>query len=416
MTVKASQLPCWDTSGEASSAAMASDRLPKLLESQGVQTPCFVYDEAVLGELLSRVASIQSSTGVGVLYALKPFALFDALQFMAPSLAGFAASSLFEAKLARQVLGERGSVHFTSPGLRPTEVTQLLEACDYISFNSLPQWARHESEAHQFASCGLRVNPNFSLVSDPRYDPCRRHSKLGVPIEDMASQVRLNLRAFERLRGIHFHTNCDSSDFGSLLETARIIEERLGRLLPHMDWVNVGGGYLFEKDADYSGLREAAKIFTEDHGLQVFCEPGAALVREAGFIVSSVLDIFDSDGKAIAVLDTTVGHMPEVFEYGFEPDVAGHDDEASHDYILAGSSCLAGDIFGEYTFHEPLAPGARVVFENAGAYTLAKAHMFNGIDLPAVYALTLDGGLLLKSAFGYPAFADRWNARMHASV
>ena len=416
MTTEASELPCGDTSGEAGSAAMASDRLQNLLESQGIQTPCFVYDEAVLGELLNRVATIQASTDVNVLYALKPFALFDALKFMAPSLAGFAASSLFEARLARQVLGERGSVHFTSPGLRPTEVPQLLEACDYMSFNSLPQWARHESEAHQFVSCGLRVNPNFSLVSDSRYDPCRRHSKLGVPLHDVIAQVTLNPEVFKRLRGIHFHTNCDATDFAGLLQTAEIIDQRLGTLLPHLEWINLGGGYLFPPNTDYSGLRETTRIFKAKYGLQIFCEPGAALVREAGFIVSSVVDIFDSGGKTVAVLDTTVGHMPEVFEYGFEPDVVGHDDEAPHNYILAGSSCLAGDVFGEYAFHEPLVPGARVVFHNAGAYTLAKAHMFNGIDLPAIHALTLDGDLLLKSSFGYPAFADRWNARIHAPV
>ena len=416
MTTEASQLPCGDTSGEAGSAVMASDRLRKLLESQGIQTPCFVYDEAVLGELLNRVATIQASNDVDVLYALKPFAFFDALQFMAPGLAGFAASSLFEASLARRVLGERGSVHFTSPGLRPTEVPEIVEACDYISFNSLPQWFRHESEAHQAASCGLRVNPNLSLVPDARYDPCRRHSKLGVPIQGMTEVLATRPGILERLRGIHFHTNCDSTDFRGLLQTAEIIDQRLGVLLPHLEWINLGGGYLFPPDADYSGLRETTRIFKDKYGLQIFCEPGAALVREAGFIVSSVIDVFDSGGKTVAVLDTTVGHMPEVFEYGFEPDIVGHDDEAPHSYILAGSSCLAGDVFGEYAFREPLVLGTRVIFENAGAYTLSKAHMFNGIDLPAIYALTLDGSLLLKRAFGYPAFADRWNASIHAPV
>lgn len=395
---------------------MVLDRIHKLSESERITTPCFVYDEAILGELVDRVATIQATTDVGVLYSLKPFALFDALQFMAPSLTGFAASSLFEARLAREVLGDRGSVHFTSPGLRPSEVAQIAAACDYVSFNSLPQWARHEHEAHQFASCGLRVNPNLSLVSDARYDPCRRHSKLGVPLQDTVAQLKLDPKAFQRLRGIHFHTNCDSTDFGGLLQTAEIIEERLGMLLPHLEWINLGGGYLFPSQADYSGLQETTRIFGEKYGLQVFCEPGAALIREAGFIVSSVIDIFDSGGKTVVVLDTTVGHMPEVFEYDFEPDVVGHDDEAPHSYILAGSSCLAGDVFGEYAFREPLVPGARIVFENAGAYTLSKAHMFNGIDLPAIYALTLDGSLLFKSSFGYPAFADRWNARIHAPV
>ena len=351
-----------------------------------------------------------------MLYALKPFALFDALQLMTTSLAGFAASSPFEARLARQVLGEHGSVHFTSPGLRPDEFPEIVEMSDYISFNSLSQWIRYESDAYDGASCGLRVNPNLSLVSDHRYDPCRPHSKLGVPLQDVIEAIALNPQNFERLQGIHFHTNCDSNDFDDLLATAQIIDKNLAHVLPHMEWMNLGGGYLFPKDSDYSGLIRATELFREKYGLKVFCEPGAALVREVGFIVSSVIDIFDSGGKTVAVLDTTVGHMPEVFEYGFEPDIVGNDDEAPHSYILAGSSCLAGDVFGEYAFHQPLVTGTRIIFENAGAYTLSKAHMFNGIDLPAIYALTLDGNLLFKSSFGYPAFADRWNARIHAPV
>ena len=108
--------------------------------------------------------------------------------------------------------------------------------------------------------------------------------------------------------------------------------------------------------------------------------------------------------------------MPEVFEYVFEPDVAGHDEQAPNSCILAGSSCLAGDVFGEYAFKDALTAGDRVVFENVGAYTMAKSHMFNGIDMPAIYALTAHGDLVLKNDFGESAFTQRWKGGIHAAV
>jgi carboxynorspermidine decarboxylase len=152
------------------------------------------------------------------------------------------------------------------------------------------------------------------------------------------------------------------------------------------------------------------------HGVTVYIEPGAALVRKAGYLVSRVIDMFRSGGKTIAVLDTTVNHMPEVFEYQFEPDVLHDDDQAGHEYLLAGSSCLAGDLMGVYGFKKPLHIGSRVVFANVGAYTIVKAHMFNGINLPSIYSVAKGGELTLRRRFTYEDYLSRFGARRDAAV
>ncbi len=402
--------------GSVGSPSLATDWIRQAVDAHVTRTPCFIYDEGTLKELVARVALIGNEADISVLYTLKPFSLLEFLRFISGDVDGFAVSSLFEARLAREAIGEAGSVHFTSPGLRPDHLEEVSESCDYISFNSLSQWARHSTSASRHVSCGIRVNPQLSLVSDARYDPCRVHSKLGVPINDLVEAIAQTPRDFRALRGIHFHTNCDADDFNGLLETAELVSASLRHLLPKLEWINLGGGYLFEEGQSLIGLHRAAQLFQSNHNLRVFIEPGAALIREAGFIVSTVLDTFDSGGKTIAVLDTTVNHMPEVFEYVFEPDVAGHHDQAPNSFILAGSSCLAGDIFGEYAFTEPLTIGDRVIFENVGAYTLVKAHMFNGIDLPTVYALTADGRLHLRRDFRRSAFTEHWKGGIHGLV
>lgn len=187
-------------------------------------------------------------------------------------------------------------------------------------------------------------------------------------------------------------------------------------MLERVKWINLGGGYLFEEAEHIEALRMAIDHLRKTYDLEVFIEPGTALVRSAGYIVSSVLDIFESDGLDIAVLDTTVNHMPEVFEYGYEPDVYGHDEGNEHEYQLAGTTCLAGDVFGTYRFEEPLELGSRVIFLDQGAYTLPKAHMFNGINLPSIYALTGDGELVLKKQFTYDDYASRWRTESFAPV
>ena len=376
-------------------------------------TPAFIYDETTLGRLTARARDTVHSCGAALLFTMKPFSFAPALQLMKAHLDGFAASSLFEARLAEEVLGGTGSVHITSPGLRADELIEVASLCDYIAFNSLTQWKRYSGEAGLSTSCGLRVNPQLSVVGDARYDPCRLHSKLGVPLEDLVKELDVEPATLDGIRGLHFHTNCDAEDFGGLLATAELIAARLDNLLGRIDWVNLGGGYLFGADGPPEELRSAINIFAS-RGIRVFMEPGAGLIREAGFIVSSVVDVFDSGGRTIAVVDTSINHMPEVFEYDFQPDVVGHEDGAPFSYLLAGSTCLAGDVFGDYSFDTPLAVGDRLAFENAGAYTLTKAHMFNGIDLPAIYALTELGELQLKKEFGYSTFANGWKADAYA--
>ena len=289
----------------AASPSLAPRWIQQVVEAQVTRTPCFIYDEATVRELATRVALVATEANVSLLYTLKPFSLLDFLRFISGDVDGFAVSSLFEARLAREAIGESGSVHFTSPGLRPNDIQEISESCDYISFNSLSQWDRHSPTASRNVSCGIRVNPQLSFVSDARYDPCRAHSKLGVPIRDLVEAIAQAPEAFSALKGIHFHTNCDSNDFGELLETAELVDSSLSHLLPNLDWINLGGGYLFEEGQSLSGLRHAAQLFQSNHNLRVFIEPGAALIREAGYIVSTVLDTFDSGGKAIAVLDTS---------------------------------------------------------------------------------------------------------------
>jgi carboxynorspermidine decarboxylase len=380
-------------------------RLRRLLEC--ADTPAFVIDEVTIAQRLQIVDLVKKACGVKFLYTLKPLADAAVMRLMVPHVDGFSASSLFEARLARDVLRNRGTVHVTTPGFRPDEIEMLAEACDYVTLNSLPQLERYRDLLRGRTHVGLRVNPKLSFADDERYDPCRRSSKLGVPIEQLTGAADRARDSLRDVTGLHLHNNCDAKRFQPLLKTVRRIMAKLPALLRRIEWLNMGGGYLFDSVRELPQFYRAVELIRSAHDIDVFVEPGAALVREAGYLVSSVIDLFESDDATVAVLDTTVNHMPEVYEYQFEPDVLGHDDDAEFEYVLAGSSCLAGDVFGVYGFAEPLRVGSRIAFANVGAYTQVKAHMFNGINLPALYRLAASGELVLRKRFTFEDFLTR---------
>lgn len=383
---------------------------------ENVETPAFVLDERRLLRDLKAAAKLRDECGCKLLYALKPLACEFVLELMATRVDGFACSSLFESRLARDVIGSQGTVHLTSPGLRASEIAELAELCDHITFNSVSQLRRMAAGLARPGQVGVRVNPQLSLVADERYDPCRRYSKLGVPLDRLASRWDGDPQVFEDVRGLQFHTNCDCSSFEPLYRTVLHVEEKLRCRLAGLDWINLGGGYLMDAPKRVDLLCKAVARLQSRYGLVVFIEPGAALVRSAGYLVASVIDMFRTGGKSIAVLDTTVNHVPEVFEYQFEPDVLGHSDGGEFDYRLVGSSCLAGDLFGEYAFSRRLRIGSRVVLSNVGAYAMVKSHMFNGINLPTIYSVTPAGELVLRRRFTFDDFLSRFGACRDAAV
>ena len=369
-----------------------------------IPTPSLIYSERSLEETSDLIREIRSATGARVLYAMKAMPFAGILQAIEPALDGFAASSLFEAQLARALFPWK-QIHFTTPGLRPNEVESLSDLCDYITLNSVNHVRTFGPQFAEVVSLGVRLNTQLSFVEDEKYDPCRTHSKLGIPLSQLGDGILAGLP--DTIRGLHIHTNADSTDLGELEANVGALCERFPRDV-EIDWVNLGGGYLFSEIQCLERLVNVVQAIEERFNAEVFLEPGAALVRNAALLVSQVIDLIEVDGKTVAVLDTSVNHLPEVLEFNYQPEVLGQSNGAGYEYILAGSTCLAGDVFGAYCMRSKLEIGTRVVFPGSGAYTLAKAHRFNGVNLPNIWALGYDGILRLRKQYTFQHYKDQW--------
>lgn len=367
-----------------------------------VPTPCYVVDEGLLIKNLEILRDVARRAECRVLLAQKAFSMFAVYPLIGQYLDGTTASGLFEARLGREEMG--GETHIFSAAYVEQDFDEILSLCDHISFNSFRQWEKYRARALAAGkSCGIRVNPACSTQEHGIYDPCAAGSRLGVTREHFRPDL------LEGLEGLHFHTLCQQNS-DALIETLAAVEEQFGQFLPGMKWVNFGGGHhITRPDYDREALIAAIRRFKEKYGVAVYLEPGEAVALDAGFLVASVLDVVEN-GIEIALLDASAAcHMPDVIEMPYRPPLEGSGEagEKVHTYRLAGSTCLAGDVIGDYSFDHPLQPGDRLIFGDMAIYSMVKNNTFNGICLPSIALRRQSGEIELVRRFGYADFKNR---------
>jgi len=373
------------------------------MDPREIETPCYVCDEARLRQNLELLGELQNRTECVVLLALKAFAMFSTFPLMRRYLAGTAASSLNEARLGREEFG--GELHMCAPAYKDSEFDQLLTLCDHMVFNSFSQWRHFKPriDAHNSRiRCGIRVNPEHSEVETAIYDPCAANSRLGVRRADFESGC------LDGITGLHFHVLC-GHDADALVRTLAVFEEKFGEFLPAMNWVNFGGGHHITRDGyDIDRLCAAIDDFRTRHDVVVYLEPGEGVVMNAAVLVASVLDVLPNN---TVILDASASaHMPDVLEMPYRVDIrdAGEPGEFDYTYWIGGLTCMAGDMFGQYSFAQPLEVGSRVVFEDMAPYTMVKNTMFNGVPLPRIAIEEADSGRIREiRRFDYQDYRKR---------
>ena len=380
----------------------------------GLPTPCYVLDEAALrrnGEILRDIAA---RTGCRVLLAQKAFSNFNLYPVLAPYLAGTEASGLFEARLGAEEMPGK-EVHVFCAAYREDEFARLLQYADHIVFNSPRQLMKFGPAARRAGkSLGLRVNPECSTQEGHEiYDPCAPGSRLGTTRAQWEAQMTPEL--MEMLDGLHFHTLCEQ-DADALEQTLDAVAARFGDVLPRMRWLNFGGGHHITRPGyDLERLVRCIRRAQAEWGVTVYLEPGEACALNAGYLACRVLDVLQNGEVRIAVLDASAAcHMPDVLEMPYRPPLCGAEavEEARaaqgrEVYRLAGPTCLAGDVIGDYAFGAPLAEGDLLLFGDMAIYTTCKNNTFNGMPLPAIYALREGGALEPLRVFTYADFKTR---------
>jgi carboxynorspermidine decarboxylase len=378
-------------------------------------TPSFLVDERLLKRNLKILKDVKDRTGCKILLAQKGFSMFYFYPLIGHYLDGTTASSLFEAKLGYEEMEKKFTkkkleTHIFNPSYRDDEFDEILDITNHIVFNSFAQWNKFKGRVQEkikatgkHISCGLRVNPEFSEVETEIYNPAGRYSRFGVTIENFKEDE------LEGLEGLHFHALCEQNS-DALENVLKVFEEKFGKYLHGMKWVNFGGGHhVTRKDYDVEKLIKCINHIKETYNVQVYLEPGEAVALNTGFLVSEVLDITKNE-MDILLLDTSAScHMPDVIEMPYRPFIfgSGLPNEKKYTYRLGGPTCLAGDIVGDYSFDEPVKVGDKLIFTDMAHYSMVKTNTFNGINLPSIAVYTEKDGLKVIRTFKYEDFKNR---------
>lgn len=370
-------------------------------------TPCYVIQEEQLRQNLEILKGVMDRTGCKILLAQKAFSMYEVYPLIAQYLSGTTASGLYEARLGAEEMGIPfgKETHIFSPAYKEEEFEEILTYCDHIVFNSFEQLERFGKRAAEAGkSVGLRINPQYSTLEGHEiYDPCAAGSRLGVTVEKFRPEL------LEYVDGLHFHTLCEQ-DAQPLHDTLKEVERQFGEWLPKMKWLNFGGGHHITREGyDIALLERCICEMKEKYDLEIFLEPGEAVALNAGVLLTKVEEIVENSIQ-IAILDTSAAcHMPDVLEMPYRPPLQdGYEaEEKAYTYRLAGPTCLAGDVIGDYSFAEPLKRGDTLTFEDMAIYTMVKNNTFNGMRLPAIVLEDKDGECRVVRQFGYEDFKMR---------
>lgn len=346
-----------------------------------VPSPCFVVDEVAIERNLSVLADVADQSGAQILLALKAFSMFALAPLVDKHLAGTCASGLYEARLGRQKFA--GTVSTYCAGFKADDLDEIIQLSDHLTFNTPGQYRRFAGQvgvardAGHKISVGLRINPEHSEGWTEKYDPAAACSRLGTPIS------RITDADLAGIEGLHMHTLCEQG-FAPLQRTWDAVEDRLGRWLPGMKWLNLGGGHhITMQDYDRNALIAFVRGIKEKYGIEVYLEPGEACALHAGILVGEVLDVAQNT-MPLAITDISATcHMPDVIEAPYRPALLG-ESETGTTTRIGGPSCLAGDVIGDYTTALPLQPGQRIAFLDQAHYSMVKTNTFNGVPLPGI--------------------------------
>jgi carboxynorspermidine decarboxylase len=368
------------------------------------ETPCYLISEDVIRRNCEILDSVQKRTGAKIMLALKAFALPKVFPLISSYLHGVCASGPIEAQLGYEEF--KRETHTYSPAFTDSQMERTIKFSDHIVFNSISQWHLHRDKIKaggKHIEIGLRVNPGHAEVEVELYNPCLPGSRFGVSPQDLEG---VDLTGID---GLHFHAMCEQNS-DVLERVLASFEKRFGHLIPQMKWINFGGGHhITREDYDLELLCRLINDFRKKYNnIQIYLEPGEAVVLNAGVFVTSVLDTIHN-GMDIAVCDCSAEtHMPDVLAMPYRPKLIGEPENGKYTYRLGGISCLSGDVIGDYKFNEPLKRGDRLVFTDMALYSFVKNTNFNGVELPSLITFSLEKGTFeVVRKFGYEDYKNR---------
>src|SRR3989339_133051 len=362
-----------------------------------LSTPYYLIDETKLLKNLKKIKYVSRNSGAKSVLALKCFSTWSVFPLMKQYMDGTTSSSLYEARLGHEKFGKE--VHAYCVGFSKEDIKEVKKYADKIIFNSISQLKMFYKGLKNI-KIGLRINPKISYSHFDLADPARKYSRLGVV------DKKSILKILPLISGLMFHFNCENDDFKNFSKNLDYLGRNYGDLLKKLEWISLGGGLYFTKEGyPLDKFCKKLKEFSEKFQIQIYLEPGETAITRSAELVTSIVDIVHNEIDIAIVDASTEAHMLDLLIYRtpakMEASVSG-----KYKYMIAGRSCLAGDIFGTYNFKNKLKIGSIVKISDAAGYSMVKKNWFNGLQMPSIVVKKLDGSTKIVRQFEYKDYIN----------
>lgn len=292
----------------------------------------------------------------------------------------------------------------TGPGKSPSLVRAVLEhGIDLMTVESLTEARRVDHEAQRLGRCQrvlLRINPvrkpaGYGLAIATGI------TKFGVD-EDQAPDVMEQVRSLRNIRcvGIQIFSESNILSADTLaryhVDTVAIAQCLRDRGFP-IDIVDFGGGIgvpyrsaerPFDLDRYASTMDERAL----NHDFQFILELGRYLVAECGTYLTRVLDIKQSYGQTIVIVDGGVNHLfrPRLLHANALLEVIDKREPPSQVVSIHGPLPSPEDCLVNRVALPPLDVGDLLAIRNCGAYGLSHG-LLGFVSHPSPAEVVVDG-------------------------
>ncbi len=368
---------------------------------EGVKTPFYYYDKALLEQTLDAIEACTSGTPMKVHYAIKANSDPGILRIISARGVGADCVSGNEIKAAIECGFRPENIYYAGVGKTDEEILTGIEAgigCFNIeSLEEIDILSELASQKGKLVTVALRVNPNIDAHTHEYITTGLKENKFGIDLRLLDEAIKkVKAAEYLDLGGLHFHIGSQitiSEPFKILCDRINDLQAKYALDGIHFRFFNVGGGLGIDYDnPNENPIPDFASYFDTilsnlhlTQGQEVHCELGRAIVGQCGSLISKVVLVKKGLEKNFVIIDAGMTDLIRPALYGAYhkiENISATGKEADKTYDVVGPVCESSDVFGKEELLPETKRGDLIALRSAGAYGAAMASQYNMRNLP----------------------------------
>ena len=370
---------------------------------QGIRTPFYYYDTALLRQTLDTINEETSKyEGYHVHYAVKANANLKVLKVINEAGLGIDCVSGGEIEQVLKAGFPANKIVFAGVGKSDWEIELGIDN-DIFCFNveSIPELEVINEIAvrkGKTVDVCFRINPNVGAHTHANITTGLAENKFGIAMEDMLTVIHTAQQYPNiRFKGLHFHIGSqilEMDDFIALAKRINELQDQLEAAGIKTEIINVGGGlgidYANPQQNPVPDFKSYFEVYNKylklRPGQSVHFELGRAVVGQCGALITRVNYVKKGSVKQFAIVDAGMTDLIRPALYDAHHKIVNlTSDLAEETYDVVGPICESSDVFDKDIRLNTVRRGDLIAMLSAGAYGEIMASGYNCRKLPVGY-------------------------------